>query len=179
MPPPRCPSATARIPGSWKLCPAPSQPAPLRVAQPIRPAQLPAHPQEAGGRRKWPSHPKGPEPPRRSLERSHGLWPACVPVSVSVSLCVRVPKCRRQPVYVGPVLAWQTLVQGDFPWGPGGLQGGREPWGAAEHRAAGLPGATATGVGRAWGSVDADCFVLSVWVPGLRSSVQLDGRLRA
>lgn len=104
---------------------------------------------------------------------------ACVRPGVCECLSLRagVPKCRRQPVYVGPVLAWQTRVQGDFPWGPGGLQGGRQPWGAAEPTGStGLPGAT--GVGRAWGSVDAVRFFLSLRVPGLRSSARLDGRLR-
>lgn len=176
MPLPLCPSAMARTPGSWELCPAPSQPAPLRVAQPIRPHSFLHTRKRLGVAGSGLLIQRGRGAPVQPGAQPWSL--ACVsPVSMSVCLCVRVPKCRRQPVYGGPVLAWQTPVQGHFPWGPGGLQGGREPWGAAEHQAAGLPGAT--GVGRAWGSVNADRFVLSLWVPGLRSSARLDGRQRA
>lgn len=97
-------------------------------------------------------------------------WCLCLSLCVCECLSLRagVPKFRRQPVYLGPALAGQAPVQGDFSLGSWRIQNQPEHGAARCHR-----------VGRAWGSVDTVRSFLSLWGPGLGSSVRLDGGLRA
>lgn len=102
---------------------------------------------------------------------------ACVRPGVCECLPLRagVPKFRRQPVYVGPVLVWQTPVRRDFPWGPGDCKEaaslGSAMGSGRTDRSTGLPGAT--GGGRAWGSMDAVRFfpeLMGTWSSVFRAS---------
>lgn len=128
-PPPR-----VKTPGCREAAPC-AGPGPPRQGwrRPIQPAQAPERP---GDRRRGPSLRTGPGLPQPGVQP--GAEPpsgACVCLlrasrclCVSVSACV--PKCGRQPVYVGPVLAWKTLGAGRiFLRGRGGWRGAREPRG--------------------------------------------------
>lgn len=101
-PPPLRP---AKTPGSLELLAAPS------TSLVESGGQSGLHTRGPGSRRRWPAFRSGSRPPqpvtRPGAEpRSGGLRASGV--CVCLSLRAGVPKCRRQPVYVGPVLAWQA-----------------------------------------------------------------------